>query len=81
MEESHTLIIQYMYLKNKLIVDALLWCDLFPLSLSHLFYFSFFFYRVNSYTATTSTKKRPYSKKPKNKNPKPKTSNVHNRSL
>ena len=43
--------------------------------------FPFFFYRVNSYTATTSTKKRPYSKKPKNKNPKPKTSNVHNRSL
>ena len=35
--------IQYTYLSNKLIVDALLWCDWFPFSLSHLFYFSFIF--------------------------------------
>ena len=43
LKKSHTLIIQHMYLKNKLIVDALLWCDWFPFSLSHLLYFSFIF--------------------------------------
>ena len=49
LKKSHTLIIQHIYLKNKLIVDALLWCDWFPFSLSHLLYFPFFITWIHIY--------------------------------
>ena len=79
LKKSHTLIIQYMYLKNKLIVDALLWCDWFPFSLSHLLYFPLFITLIHTCIQLLLAQRKDL--KVRSPNLKPKTSKVYNRSL